>query len=79
MTKRRCIYYLERNCEGLFTSTTGLCWNSDKIVVQVKDILNSFPGILDILTIRNMVNLLFVSFKLFRIDEEKRKSIFASI
>ena len=47
------VYLLSEEIAKAFTSTTGaLIWNSDKIVVQVKNILNSFPGILDILTIK---------------------------
>jgi len=47
------VYLLSGQIAKAFTSTTGpLIWGSDKIVGHVKDILNSFPEILDILTIR---------------------------
>ena len=47
------VYLLSEEIARAFTSTTGaLIWNSDKIVVQVKNMLNNFPEILDILTIK---------------------------
>jgi len=47
------VYLLSGEIAKAFVSTTGpLIWNSDKIVEQVKNILNSFPEILDILTIK---------------------------
>ena len=47
------VYLLSGEIAKAFTSTTGpLIWSSDEIVVQVKNILNSFPEILDILTIK---------------------------
>ncbi|HQJ73862.1 MAG TPA: hypothetical protein PLW74_03160, partial [Candidatus Dojkabacteria bacterium] len=47
------VYLLSEEIAKAFTSTTGpLIWSSDEIVGQVKNILNSFPEILDILTIK---------------------------
>jgi len=47
------VYLLSGEIARAFTSTTGaLIWDSDKIVVQVKNMLNNFPEILDILTIK---------------------------